>query len=570
MTKHYDVAIIGGGPGGSTTASFLRKYGEDVNVVVLEREKFPRDHVGESQLPPISRVLDELGVWDKVEAANFPIKIGATYRWGKNPELWHFEFVPRSEFRDEPRPAKYDGQRRWTAFQVDRAIYDEILLRHAEELGAEVREETKVVKVEHAEDRVTGLVLESGEIITADMYVDASGHSGLIRRTLGVETHSPTALQNIAIWEYWQNAEWAETVGTGGTMVQVLSLDYGWFWFIPLGPTRTSIGFITSAKYYKESGLRPEQLYDKALGEEPMIQALTKNATREGNLQTTKDWSFVANRMVGENWMLVGESAGFADPILAAGLSLTHTSAREAAFTIMELARGGEDRGWLLEQYEAGQRKRVSNHIRFADFWYTSNAQFADLKEHTREIAATNGLELSADKAWAWLAQGGFIDEEMTLGLAGFSIDQVKDLSRFLSDATPEEHVPNNNIFRLNLMGAKKMDRAVYSLGRVERRPCYVRGGKLLPSIAVIDLVIHCLNHWQTRPDIDKGLRYIAEGYKNDELFVNALLPQFENALESMVADGWVSAYFEPSIPMSPLPGAKTAWQWLNATPVEA
>ena len=92
---HYDVAIVGGGPAGSTTAGFLRKYGQDCKVIVLEREKFPRDHVGESQLPPISRILDELGVWDKIEAANFPIKIGASYRWGKNPEIWDFEFINR-------------------------------------------------------------------------------------------------------------------------------------------------------------------------------------------------------------------------------------------------------------------------------------------------------------------------------------------------------------------------------------------------------------------------------------------------------------------------------------------
>src|SRR5471030_1039549 len=78
---HYDVAIVGGGPGGSTTAGFLKKFAPDCEVVILEREKFPRDHVGESQLPPISRILDEMGCWDKVEAADFPIKIGATYRW---------------------------------------------------------------------------------------------------------------------------------------------------------------------------------------------------------------------------------------------------------------------------------------------------------------------------------------------------------------------------------------------------------------------------------------------------------------------------------------------------------
>src|ERR1043165_8999520 len=97
----YDVAIIGGGPGGSTLGSLLRKYEPKCRVIILEKEEFPRDHIGESQLPPISDVLNEMGCWDKVEAANFPIKVGATFRWGKTPELWDFEFLPikRSEER---------------------------------------------------------------------------------------------------------------------------------------------------------------------------------------------------------------------------------------------------------------------------------------------------------------------------------------------------------------------------------------------------------------------------------------------------------------------------------------
>ena len=88
------MAIIGGGPGGSTLGCLLRKYDPTCRVIILEKEKFPRDHIGESQLPPVSGVLEEMGCWDKVEAANFPIKIGATFRWGKSAELWDFEFLP--------------------------------------------------------------------------------------------------------------------------------------------------------------------------------------------------------------------------------------------------------------------------------------------------------------------------------------------------------------------------------------------------------------------------------------------------------------------------------------------
>ena len=261
----YDVAIIGGGPAGTTVGCLLRKYAPELRVLILEREKFPREHVGESQLPPIGAVLDEMGCWDKVEAANFPIKIGATYRWGKKADLWDFDFLADVAFREEPRPGKFEGQRVQTAFQVERAVYDDILLRHAEELRCEVREETAVVKVHADGDRVTGLELKDGSQVTAKHYVDASGHGGVLRRAMGIEVTVPTRLKNIAIYDYWENAEWATEIGIGGTRVQVMSQSNGWLWFIPLGPTRTSIGFVCPAEYYKSLDENPEELYHRVV-----------------------------------------------------------------------------------------------------------------------------------------------------------------------------------------------------------------------------------------------------------------------------------------------------------------
>jgi len=136
MTTQVDVAIIGGGPAGSTIGTLLKKYNPNLKVSILEREKFPRDHVGESLLPVVSKILNEMGVWDTIEAANFPIKVGATYKWGRADELWDIEFVPSGGLNAEPRPAKYAGQRLKTAFQVDRSIYDQILLERQEKSGA--------------------------------------------------------------------------------------------------------------------------------------------------------------------------------------------------------------------------------------------------------------------------------------------------------------------------------------------------------------------------------------------------------------------------------------------------
>lgn len=239
MSPGYDVVIIGGGPGGSTTASLLLQYQPTLKVLIAERERFPREHVGESQLPQIGSVLDEMGIWDEVERAGFPVKIGATFRWGQQKELWDFNLVPPEAFEGQPRPGKFEGVRRGTAFQVDRAKYDDMLLRHAQKQGCDVMEGIAVREVLHADDEVQGLRLSNGETVTGRSYVDASGHVGILRRAMGVEIDCPTLLKNIAIWDYWTNTAWAETIGSGGTRVQIISVGFGWLWFIPITPTKT-------------------------------------------------------------------------------------------------------------------------------------------------------------------------------------------------------------------------------------------------------------------------------------------------------------------------------------------
>lgn len=536
----YDVAIIGGGPGGSTLASMLCKYDPKLRVVVLEKEKFPRDHVGESLLPPINDVLEEMGCWNDVEAANFPIKIGASYRWGKKPEVWHFNFIPVEEFRDEPRPAKHVGQRCQTAFQVDRAIYDNILLRNAEKLGAEVREKTRVKTIHKDGDRITSFELADGSHVTAKYYMDASGHIGALRRAMNIGVTVPTALQNISFWGYWQNAEWAFEIGVGATRVQVMSVGFGWLWFIPLGPTRTSLGLVCPAKYYKESGKTPEQLYDEAVHRDPLIRELIANAEKEEGLHTTTDWSFLADRLVGENWFLVGEAAGFADPVLTAGLTLTHTGAREAAYTILALNRGEHDPQWLLKHYNDTQKARIKQHIRFADYWYAANGQFTDLQEYCAEIAKDSGLRLSPQSAWRWLAQGGFTNDD--LGHAAIGVCDVaglKQIMQLFSEQKLQWQVSNYNIFKLNLVGANRVAVPRYVAGRIEAVPCYCKGERRLPVAGMFATLIETLSRHQ---DIQSILSAISAASQQSLPAEHVALGTYQamQTLEVMIADGWV------------------------------
>lgn len=539
-TIHTDVAIIGAGPGGSTAGGFLRKYDPSLRVSIFERDEFPRDHVGESQLPLIGKILHELGVWDKVEAADFPVKIGATYRWGKTTDLWDFHFVPGGEFTEEARPAKYQGQRQFTAFQVDRALYDQILADHAAELGCEIHYRTPVRKVERDGDRVTALVLADGTQVEADVYIDASGHSGILRRTMGVGIEEPSQLRNVAFWDYWQNADWAVSVGVGGTRVQVMSLGYGWLWFIPLGPTRTSVGLVCPAEYLKDSGRTPKELYNQAIQDEPRIRSLMTQATSEGKFTTTKDWSFVAERMAGENWFLVGESLGFADPILAAGLTLTHASARECAFSILEAHRGG-DNAWLKKQYEERNRRRVLQHIRFADYWYSANANFTDLKEYTREIARDAGLDLDANDAFQWLGTGGFVEVDMNRGgLGTVSLLALHQITRRFSEKRAKVEIDQTNHYVLHEDGAEETTFAQYADGGVQATAALARDGKWLPLYGMFR---HIRDGLRESPEFDRLLAFVQKRYADAGVPFGfpARLSLFE-ALEAMTRDGWVEA----------------------------
>ncbi len=552
---NYDVVVIGGGPGGSTAATFLKKYNPALRVLVLEKTKFPRDHIGESQLPSISPILDEMGCWDKVEAAGFPIKLGASYTWGRDADQWDFDFYPVEHWKNEPRPAKFEGQRRYTAFQVDRAIYDDLLLNHARSMGVEAREETLVREVLTDGQRVTGIVLESGEKITARYYIDASGNVGLLRRALNIGVDVTEDLKNIAIWDYWQNTEWAETIGVGGTRVQVRSLPYGWIWFIPLGPTRTSVGLITPADHFKKTGKTYEQLYLQALSEQPQIAGLIAKGAREMKLEATKDWSQLADKLVGENWFLVGEAAGFADPILAAGLSLTHSSARDAAYTILELDRAEIDGKWLRDRFNERHRTNIGQHIRFGQYWYSANGCFTDLQENCSKIAAEAGLKLDPKKAWAWLAQGGFISESLGLPSFGsFDIGSAKQILGRFDPAGSREIgylVSAHNVFKLSTRGATRGKVGHLEGGRIRQLDCWERGEATLPLVGIYGAVVKVLEKTSDGKEIIDAFYNIVRnngtgtqgGEQSDVSF-------FIQALDVMIEQFWVARDVDKRRPM--------------------
>jgi flavin-dependent dehydrogenase len=534
----YDVAIIGGGPGGSTVASLVKKYLTSSRVIILERERFPREHVGESQLPIIGGILHEMGAWDKVEAANFPIKIGATYRWGNTDDLWDFEFLSGARFVGGDRPAPYDGERRLTAFQVERSTYDKILLDHAKSLGVEVHEETPVTEVDTSGSEVLGLRTGKGTV-TARHYVDASGNVALLRRALGIEVDQPSRLKNVAFWSYWDNAEWAVTLGRGGTRVNVMSLGYGWIWFIPISESKASVGLVVPADYYKAQESRPEEMYMRAIREEKLISHHLRNATRIDTVHGTKDWSFVSKQLAGPNWYLVGEAAGFADPILAAGLTLTHSSARECAYNLVSHLSNLHDEQWLKSCYEETQIKRIRQHIRFADYWYTANGHFSELKEHVAEIAADAGLTLEPNQAFQWLGTGGFVNDDWrTARIATFALGATKQLTQFFGTGEAGWEINRYSHFQLNVDGAQRMEVPAYHEGQILILESLQRRGETLPLVGAYKAFAEFLKFKRSAHQL---VQFVQNNFLDSLRVTNAM-----EVLEAMVCSGWVKGTLQP------------------------
>ncbi|MBX3359261.1 MAG: tryptophan 7-halogenase [Phycisphaeraceae bacterium] len=569
----YDVAIIGGGPGGSTTGMLLKKYAPGLRVLIVEREQFPREHIGESLLPPVSRVLDEAGVWDKVESAGFPIKFGATYTWGKTTEPWTFGFIPVEEIpKDYVRPGKYEGWRTRVALQVERSEYDKVLLDHAASVGCEVRERTRVAQVEREGDTVTGLVLGDGTRVTARYYVDASGNAAVLRRAMGVKVEVPTLLKNVAFWDYWSAEGMNGPIWEGGaTRIHIRSTAYGWIWYIALGMDRTSVGLVCNADYYKASGKRPEELYREAIASDPLVLKLIGEGRARGQVESTTDWSFIADRAYGANWFLCGESLGFADPILSAGLALTHTCARQLAYTIIELDRGEHDRAWLLGQYDTIQRKRVGQHIKFADYWYSGNGLFSAIQENCTKIAKEAGLTLNPADAFRWLSNGGIDDMLGQFAIGGLDLAGIKQVQWRLSqgtgkaaDAAVTYLIDGKTTFRLNLAGASKVMIADLRGGRIVPLPAYVRGDRTLALAGGYGVVFDVL---RTASDAEKVTqRLLAVAQQGPAELTGNTYQQCLMCLEVMATNGWVTCESKRGRPALQLETPKEGRQIYTAT----
>ncbi len=320
-----DVIIVGGGPAGSTASTLLAQAGK--RVVLYERDRFPRFHIGESLIPETYWVLERLKMLPKMQRSRFVKKYSVQFVNAAGKQSAPFYF------RDN-KP--HECSQTW---QVVRSEFDLMMLNNAREHGVEVYEGVRVVDVLMEGDRAAGVTIQTDggarRDIHAPVVVDASGQNGLLQNRLRLRVWDPV-LNKGAIWTYWQGAYRDAGRDEGATIVIQMPNRKGWFWYIPLHDDRVSVGVVAPFDYlFKDRGDR-ETTYQEEVEKTPAVKERISKATRLAGYFATKDYSYRASRASGDGWVLIGDAYGFLDPLYSSGVLLALKSGELAADAIVE------------------------------------------------------------------------------------------------------------------------------------------------------------------------------------------------------------------------------------------
>ena len=390
-----DVLVIGGGPGGSTTATCLAQGG--LRVTLVEREAFPRFHIGESLLPANVPLLQRIGVLDRVKAAGFITKYGA-YIHDQESDL-NYTFL----FREgKPWPP-------W-AFEVPRADFDRVLLEHAAaQPGVTVLQPASVEKAEFDADGVTVEVAEQGgtRVLRARFLVDASGRDGFLASRHGRRDRIP-GLGKVALFAHFRGARrWP---GREEGNIRLYVFEDGWFWYIPFAGEVTSVGCVLHGRAVsaREGGV--EAIFAQMIERCRAVGENLRDAERITPVHSAANFSYQAEPVVGDRFLCVGDSVVFIDPIFSTGVFVAMQSAELAAGEIVRAFHDGRFRARRFGGYIRRVRRGLKPFTRFINRYY--EPAFLEVLLNPRE---NYGI---LDSVTGLLAGGAFIRMPLRMRLS--------------------------------------------------------------------------------------------------------------------------------------------------------
>lgn len=439
VRKSVQVLVIGGGPAGSTAATLLAREG--FTVTLLERDRFPRYHIGESLLPSCLPVLDLLGAREKVEALGFQRKEGTFFAWGE--ENWELRF---SEL--------FGTEYSW---QVRRADFDNLLLEHARSQGVEVHEGVSVRQVnfdgeravsaswEHSGQASTGQA-DGGQtdggntsgVIAFDYVVDASGRAGLLATKHHNSRRFHDVFKNVALWGYWKNTKPFEYGPPGA--IGVCSIPHGWLWQIPLHDGTVSIGAVMTKKHLRQQQAQRADLaevYHGKIAESAMISDLVAGAELSTEIKAESDYSYVTSTFAGPGHLIAGDAACFLDPLLSTGVHLAMYSAMLSAATISSILSDGIAEQDAMSFYEKAYRAAYERLLVLVSVFYQAYRGRDEHFYNAQKLAHGESRNLELHKAFLNIITGV---EDLT-----DATDQDRALDLVTNELRPDADATSGN-----------------------------------------------------------------------------------------------------------------------------
>lgn len=383
----YDALIIGAGPAGSAAGAILAGYGH--RVLILEREKFPRYHIGESLLPFTFQPLQRLGLIDKMRGSAFVKKYSVQFVSPSGKASQPFYFFDR-----------YDRDTVAQTWQVLRSEFDQLLLDNAREKGAMVKEETTVLEVLRNDGRVTGVRAQTkGEDAVeyrAPITLDCSGKEAFCAVRNHWRTGDP-GLNKIAVWTYYEGAQRDEGIDAGATTVAYVP-EKGWFWYIPQHNDRISVGVVAEGKYLTRGGVKsPEAIFQREINENQWIKDHLACGRQAGQYFLTSEYTHHSKHCGEAGLLLVGDAFAFLDPVFSSGVMLALKSGAMAGEEVHKAIVKRDFSPERFAEYGRFLREGVENMRKLVYAFYNPKFSFRTLTNKYPDAVGTVTDCLSGD-----------------------------------------------------------------------------------------------------------------------------------------------------------------------------
>lgn len=383
--EQRSVVVIGAGPSGAIAAALLKRKGHD--VLIIERQRFPRFSIGESLLSHCLDFVEEAGMLEAVQAAGFQTKHGAAFGWGER----YSEFDFRDKFTEG----------HGSTYQVLRADFDKLLADQAESQGVEIRYEEELIAADFANPRPRLQVrrLDGSEYaVEADFVLDASGYGRVLPRLLDLEAPSNFPLRRAVFTHIQDNIDDPQFDRNKILITTHPELRDVWYWTIPFSNGRCSLGVVASAERYEG---RPQDL-DACLKEfvleAPNLKRILKHAEWDTPARLIGGYSANVKTLHGPGFALLGNAAEFLDPVFSSGVTIAMRSASMAA-AVLHRQLAGETVDWDA-QFAVPLKRGVDTFRTYVEGWYDGSFQDVIYYEHAQPEIRRMISSILAGYAW--------------------------------------------------------------------------------------------------------------------------------------------------------------------------